>query len=194
MNELKLYHQWAVAGPEKAPYALVDGKLKRIGVTNLDALMSYEDTIRLCKEHNMLGVGFVLTKDDPFATIDLDVKDATTKNKEGNPHPQHEWITPGDINRFNMILEKFQSYVEVSLSGKGTHIWIRGSVPKGARRANIEIYSSERFIICTENGIRTGRYKYDKETNAVLFQKYPGAPNSIRACDALLLELYDEVS
>ena len=194
MEELKLYHQWAVSGKEKAPYALVKEKLTRIGVTNLDALMPYEKAVELCEKHNMLGVGFVLTADDPFTVIDLDIKDVSTKDKQGNPHPTHEWCTSGDVNRYNTILEKFRSYTEISLSGKGMHIWLRGSVPKGSRRAGIEVYSDKRFIICTGNGIRTGRYKLDRETKAIILQKYPGTPHSIHAADALLLELYGELS
>ncbi len=194
MHELRALKSWAVAGPEKAPYSLIDQKLIRIGIDNKDAFLSYEDACRLKEKHNMLGVGFILTNDDPYCCIDLDVKDSTTTDKSGAPHPKHDWVTVGDVTRFNKILERFRSYIEISLSGKGCHIWLKGSVPKGARRAGIEIYSDKRFIICTGKGIRTGRYKYDERSEAVILQKYPGTPNKIVELKSLLEELYGEVS
>ena len=194
-DELKKRNQWALAGPDKAPHAIVDGKLIRIGATNLDALMSFDQCNELLAVHtNMLGMGFVLTKDDPYTVIDLDVKDSQTTNKAGEAHPPSEWCSPADVTRFNKILERFRTYIEVSFSRKGLHIWLRGSVPKGARRGGIEIYSDARFMICTGKAIRTGRYKYDTANDVVVLQKYPGDPHPIVEMPGLLDELYGEVS
>ena len=192
---LRARPQWALAGPEKAPYSLVNNKLMRVGPTNIDTLLTYDRCIELLKTHqNMLGFGYVLTQDDGFVCIDLDIKDSHSTDKDGAHYPPHQWTTPGDITRFNKILERFRSYTEVSLSGKGCHIWLKGTVPTGARRAGIEIYSDARFIVCTGKAIRTGRYKYDTKEDLVILQKYPGAPYVINELHMLLEELYGEVS
>ncbi|WP_157866561.1 AAA family ATPase [Aromatoleum aromaticum] len=82
------------------------------------------------------GIGYVLTADDPFACIDLDVKDDTTQEQR---------------ERFDKIVSTFDSYTERSRSGKGMHVWVEGEIGKGARRDSVEVYSQERFIICTGN-------------------------------------------
>lgn len=47
------------------------------------------------------------------------------------------------------------TYVEVSLSGTGLHVWGRASVPVGRRLPGVEVYGSGRFIAVT--GERFGR-------------------------------------
>jgi hypothetical protein len=48
----------------------------------------------------------------------------------------------------------FDSYTERSASGRGTHIIVKGKVPKGVRRGHTELYSDRRFMICTGDVIR----------------------------------------
>lgn len=81
------------------------------------------------------GIGFVFTPNDPFAGIDLD-------DAEGDA-PMQE--------RQNAIYDRFDSYAELSPSGRGLHIIVRGSVPRGRRRSKVEVYSSERFFTMTGN-------------------------------------------
>lgn len=47
------------------------------------------------------------------------------------------------------------TYVEVSLSGTGLHVWGRGEVPKGRRLPGVEVYGTGRYIAVT--GKRFGR-------------------------------------
>lgn len=47
------------------------------------------------------------------------------------------------------------TYVEVSLSGTGLHVWGRGEVPKGRRLRGVEVYGTGRYIAVT--GKRFGR-------------------------------------
>jgi primase-polymerase (primpol)-like protein len=61
------------------------------------------------------GPGFVFSPDDPFCGIDLD----DSLDAEGNPKP---WARG--------ILERFSdTYMEISPSGAGLKIWVRGAVP-----------------------------------------------------------------
>jgi hypothetical protein len=62
--------------------------------------------------------------------------------------------TGGDNEAFERqlkIYKEFDTYSELSPSGKGVHLIGRGKVPSGRRRSFIEIYSSERYITFTGN-------------------------------------------
>jgi len=91
---------------------------------------------RFGKDH---GVGFVLTKEDPFFCIDIDNCFDTTTNK---------WF---DFSQ--QIIHQFAgAAVEVSSSGKGLHI-IGSSTPLQHTckngTFNIELYTEDRFIALT---------------------------------------------
>jgi primase-polymerase (primpol)-like protein len=49
------------------------------------------------------------------------------------------------------VLMYFQSYTEISPSGTGFHIWIRGHIPVAIKRETFEIYSTLRYMTITEN-------------------------------------------
>ncbi len=86
------------------------------------------------------GIGFVLTSGDPYTAIDLDgVRDPDTAVLQ-------PWAEE--------IIETFGGYVEVSPSGKGIHIYIKGELPtkEGRKGDFIEAYSMRRFFTVT--GVR----------------------------------------
>jgi putative DNA primase/helicase len=85
------------------------------------------------------GVGFALSTRDPFAVIDLD----KCRNPETGEIAEWAWN----------IIEAFNSYTEISSSGKGVHIWVYGTV-RGTTRPKvedhrIEAYSEGAFITVT---------------------------------------------
>lgn len=133
--EMQALPQWCVTpgtATDKAPYG-ADGK--RASTTDPSTWMDFATACRLATEWRGL-IGFVLSANDPFACIDLDVKDDTTAE---------------DLERFNRIVAGFNSYSEWSRSGRGMHIWVRGNIGPGCKRDGVEVYSQERFIICTGN-------------------------------------------
>ena len=162
--EIKNYDHWAVAGASKAPMAFgSDGKLRNISVNEPATFLTFADALAICEanretvtyaaakdgsiiERTGLDLGFILTDDDPFTVIDLDVKDATT-----HPHNPELWTTPDDYKVFGNIRDRFGSFMEYSRSGKGFHIWLRGDIGPGFRRGCVEVYSRDRFMICTGN-------------------------------------------
>lgn len=105
--------------------------------------MSFEQA---CQHAEQVGgeIGYVLTAEDEFTCIDLDVKDVTT-----HPSKPELWTTQQDFDRYWRICQIFDSYTELSRSGKGLHIWVRGNIGAGCKRDGVEVYSQERFIICT---------------------------------------------
>ena len=120
--------------------------------------MSFEDA---CNHAEQVGgdIGYVLTAEDEFTCIDLDVKDATT-----HPASPEDWTTANDFDRYWRICQVFDSYTETSQSGKGLHVWLKGNIGKGCKRDGVEVYSQERFIICTGNVVIDQPIKAHQET------------------------------
>ena len=131
-DELRYVPKWCVASPDKSPYTTSG---RRASVTNpADWSDWYSVALTAARWGAGAGIGFVLSEDDDFTCIDLDVKDNTP---------------PEQLDRFWRIVQAFNSYTERSRSGKGLHIWVKGKVGTGCRRDGVEVYSQQRFIICT---------------------------------------------
>jgi primase-polymerase (primpol)-like protein len=97
--------------------------------TFAQALRSYQD-------HQMEGIGFVFSSDDPFAGIDLDrCRDPVT----GQIEP---WAAT--------IIREGDSYTEISPSATGVKTFIRAHIPLGGnRRGTIELYDHGRYFTLT---------------------------------------------
>lgn len=161
-DDLKALNQWCIAGPDKAPLiAGQDGKLYNASPIQ-GPWHSFADACALAQQHNAL-IGFVLTEDDPFACIDLDVKDAQSVNADGSAVKPEKWTTPTWLQHYEQTVHTFASYTEASSSGKGIHIWVRGAVEKGLRKDGVELYSKERFIVCTGQHFTACRYNVSEE-------------------------------
>jgi putative DNA primase/helicase len=78
------------------------------------------------------GIGFIFSPFDPYCGIDLDYTD-----------------DPAKFERQQLIYSNFNSYSELSPSGKGLHIICKGEVPAGRKREKIEVYSSGRYFTFT---------------------------------------------
>jgi hypothetical protein len=92
-------------------------------------------------------VGFVLSSEDPYCIIDLD--DPYNPDKQWS-EDQRE--THAKLNQ--KIMDSFESYTEISQSGRGVHIVVRGSVPHGVNRDTVEMYSTQRYMVCTGNVLK----------------------------------------
>ena len=135
-EELKERAQWVVADKNKTPYQCNGCKASP---TDPSTWTDFNTACAYAKQH-LFNIGYVLSANDPFTCIDLDIKTDT---------PQEQ------CDRASSIIKTFNSYTEYSQSGKGFHIWVYGNIGKGLRRDNVEIYSQERFIICTGNTFKS---------------------------------------
>lgn len=133
--ELRALPQWVCAGPDKLPVNPRTGRAA--SVVDPSSWATFDEAVRAGMKH----VGFVLAEWDPYAIIDLD-------NKPSKPCTPEQWA------RHQKILEAFVSYTEKSASGTGYHVIIKGKVPSGVHRDNVEVYSSARYMICTGNVVR----------------------------------------
>jgi len=137
-QELRQLPQWACARADKAPLDVKTGKLA--DPTDPATWATFEQACAYADQYG-LHVGFMLSADDPFCIIDLD-------DKPAKPATEAQKI------RHRKILDACQSYTERSSGGRGFHIVVRGSVPSGVHRDNVEIYSEKRFMICTGAVVR----------------------------------------
>jgi hypothetical protein len=128
-RDLRDVPQWLVSGLNKIPISPKTGFAADIRQRELH--VSYDDAVTYASQHSM-DIGFVLTPEDPFVVIDLDAPDSEQQ-----------------VERHTKIYEAFQTYAELSRSGKGVHIWCRGSLPRGVRRDKVEVYPQDRYMITT---------------------------------------------
>ena len=89
------------------------------------------------------GIGFFFK--EPYIGIDIDdVRNDIERYKNDDT----------DNNIVSEFVDMLGSYAEISPSGNGLHIIIKGELPpKGRRKGNIEIYDSGRFFTVTGNAI-----------------------------------------
>lgn len=113
-------------------------------------------------ESGFSGIGFVFTEADPYAFIDLD-----------DTHGDNE-----AYQRQVKVFQEFNSYSELSPSGSGVHIIIKGAIPRGRRREAIEIYSNERYATFTGNVINDVPIAEKQELLTVLWEQMGGNADS----------------
>ncbi|CAB4168942.1 hypothetical protein UFOVP1516_26 [uncultured Caudovirales phage] len=149
-TDLKERRQWALSGENKAPLSTNGSGVFNISVIDPTYLLTFEEAVHYSKIHN-LNFGFILSKDDPFTCIDLDVIDEESQTRKLQPIDPSKWTTKEHLDRYWSIVQNLKSYTEHSKYGKGIHVWVRGNIGSGMRRDGIEVYSQERYMICTGN-------------------------------------------
>jgi putative DNA primase/helicase len=145
--ELKQRPQWVCWKNEvlpngkqtKVPHDPRTGR--RASVNDRATWADFHTAVDAARAQHFDGVGFVLTQSDPYCIIDLD-------DKLDNPPNEADRITQA------ALLEKCQTYIELSPSGRGYHIVLHGKVPHGLKRGSIEIYSSSRYMTFTGNVVK----------------------------------------
>ncbi len=160
-NELRQLRQWVCAGTDKIPLNPRTGR--KADPTDPETWGSFEEACRAGKRH----IGFVLSAGDPYSCIDLD---DPTERKKDVPDPDPENVRR-KTERHQQILEAAESYAEISQSGNGVHIFVRGKIPRGVRRDQVEVYSAERYIICTGNVLNSLPIDENQPLLDVLFRE-----------------------
>lgn len=123
----------------KPPYNAQTGQLA--SVTNKNDWTTYQLAYQAGKENIQYdGIGFVLTEQDPYTGVDLDnCHDPDTGIIE-------EWAQE--------IVDKVNSYTEISPSGTGLRILVKGPVKlQRNRRGKLEVYQTERYLTITGHHI-----------------------------------------
>jgi len=140
-DELKERRQWVLwrylppkkAGDKwrKVPHT-VSGH--RASSTDPATWNTYAAVVDVYNVGNYDGIGYVFTSDDPFVGIDFD----------------DSWDGEVFVPEISNWLQYLDSYAELSASGKGVHVIVRGDLPTdGFKRAKIEAYKARRFFAIT---------------------------------------------
>lgn len=138
-EELRRRPQWLVwkleerdSKPTKIPY--IAGGVGKASSTDSETWRSFDEAVVALKTGRYDGIGFVFSTGDPYAGIDLD----DCRNPETGELEVWAAKTVQDLD----------GYAEVSPSGTGVHIIVRGKAPN-KKRGKVEAYSSERYFTIT---------------------------------------------
>jgi putative DNA primase/helicase len=147
-DELKAHPHWVTwrlekrTGNEekfaKIPYNVKTGR--RASSTDLNHWATFPQALAAVQKDD--GIGFVFAANDPYCGIDLDhCRDAGTGT-----------IEPWALE----IVKRLNSYTEISPSGTGLHIFIKGNLPKDGknRKGQIEMYTQGRYFTVTGNQLQ----------------------------------------
>src|SRR5215211_6978583 len=136
-EELKEGDFWVCCNSEKAPLvANVSGRKRYASSTNPETWASYPRGLEAFETGRYAGVGRVITDDDPYIGVDLDgVRDPLTGSLSS-------WARE--------VLRLLDSYSEVSPSGTGVKVWLKGSGLKHSMvKPGLEVYRSGRYFTVT---------------------------------------------
>jgi putative DNA primase/helicase len=138
--ELACLTRWVVWRGDKVPRT--PGTGRAASTTEPATWRSLGQALHCVRCGQAEGIGFVFTA-TPFAGIDLD----------GCLH--EDGLTPQAAR----IVAELSSYTEISPSGTGLHVIVRGRLPPGARRrGEVEMYDTDRYFTVTGQvwgGLRT---------------------------------------
>lgn len=140
-DELKRLPQWCCAGADKIPR---DPKNLRYAEVDNPATWG---TFEQCIATGAPYLGLVLSENDPYVCLDLD-------NKLPDPaHPKRTPATEEELAIFQRLIAMMDSYTEISMSGRGYHIFVKARLEQSRQRGHVELYGSRRFIVITGNKI-----------------------------------------
>ena len=142
--ELRHVDQWVAwrtstrDGTEtKIPLDPANGKYA--STTDAATWSTFDTALEAVRTPDVAGIGFVFTDIDPYVGIDLDDCRVSETGTLAEPAAS--------------ICAQLDSYTEVSPSGTGVHVIVRGRLPDGARRCGtVEMYDTSRFFTMT--GVR----------------------------------------
>ncbi|WP_317175935.1 hypothetical protein [Halomontanus rarus] len=141
LEGLQEYEQWICwritdrdGKATKVP--IIPGTGEYASATDPETWRPFDEALEYLEDGDAAGIGFVFFEDDPFVGIDLDdCRDPET----GSPSTDAR-----------EIIVELDSFTEISPSGTGYHVIVRGSLPGDrSRRGSVEMYETARFFTVT---------------------------------------------
>jgi putative DNA primase/helicase len=145
-SELKRIPQWV-----GWKYEMVKGKRTKVpknpqnghnaASDNPKTWSNLEIALSAKVRYRLDGIGFVFSRNDPYCGIDLD----DCRNPE-----------TGQIEAWALdVVRSMNSYTEVSVSGTGLHIIVKGKLPPTCRKkGRVEMYDERHYFAITGQRIQ----------------------------------------
>lgn len=138
LMRIKGWAGFIIEDGKKKPISLLD--MAGVGATDTDRLVDFETAKAAYLSGTVAAIG-VSIKDQDITCIDIDCHDDSKREK---------------FEKLNqLILDQFDTYAETSISGLGTHLFVKGKKPEGYKHCDadgiIEVYSGARFLVTTGN-------------------------------------------
>ena len=153
---------WVAHNNKKIPFCT---ESKNASTTDPNTWLHFEDAIELSKKKDFTGIGYVIEKGSDLVFIDID-------------HCVD--ISTGEIEPVaKKIIDSLNSYTEISPSGTGVHIIMKGEITKNLKPSKkvkgwkIEFYNDKRYFTVTFNHLN-------------------GTPNIFNRNDLSLKKLYEK--
>lgn len=162
-DALRERRQWVARDADKRPFC-APGKMA--SSTDPSSWLSYEEAVALAEREGLPGVGYVFAADDPFAGVDLD------KCRDPGTGTIQPWA--------QRLIERLNSYTEISPSGTGVHVITRAVLPGPGKKRNraeggaVEAYDRARYFTVT--GLHV-----------------PGTPDEITAQQSVVTDIYERL-
>jgi primase-polymerase (primpol)-like protein len=122
---------------------------------DLESALAFHESDRVRTD----GIGFVFASATSIVGVDLDdCRDSTT----------------GELTSWAQdIVDRLDSYTEVSPSGQGVHVIVEGELPPGRnRRGDVEMYDEARFFTVTTDHIEGTPTSLERRQDALLGVHY----------------------
>jgi putative DNA primase/helicase len=143
-DELKALKRWVgwrheyrddKAKWDKVPVSCHSGR--RADITDPVTWSSFDEVVAYVNGRNADGIGFVFDETDPYAGVDVD------HCRDSESGRLTKWAAA--------VVRKLNSYTEISPSGTGLHVIVRGKLAPGGgnRKANVEFYDRAKFFCVT---------------------------------------------
>lgn len=164
-HELKKLNRW-VCTRNKIPYQAT--REKRASSTNPKTWSSFDDAVAAVSRFGYDGIGFVFNGDG-YIGIDIDIK---TNNSD-------------EVTRLKKItydiVHRCKSYTELSVSGRGYHIIVKGDLPFTGKdnMSGVEIYKNGRYFVMTGNQLQYSEIIENQSAIDYIVETY--FPNIVRA-------------
>ncbi len=100
---------------------------------------TFQEAVTHCEKQGLSGIGIVLSKNGGPSLVGIDLDHCIDDADNLTPEAKE-------------IVETLNSYSEITPSGRGLRVFVKGELPDGARRKGpIEIYDDLRYLTLTGN-------------------------------------------
>ncbi len=140
-DELKTYRAWVLwklarVGDKLTKHPYCVHTRRKASSTDSRTWGLFGEVLEAYEAGGYDGIGFVFSSGDPYCGVDLD---AAVDSETGEVAVWAERLIVG-----------LDGYTELSPSGTGVHVIVRGKVPQGGnRRGPVEMYDQGRFFTVT---------------------------------------------